>query len=70
MFFEQIEKFQCLKSSTAQGLSHGTLKSHVARVQKRVLKLVNFDDEKSPKPDMSDLETNTPSFYYAWGSLL
>ena len=32
MFFEQIEKFQCLKSSTAQGLERGTLRRHVARV--------------------------------------
>ena len=24
-FFEQIEKFQCLKLSTAQGPAHGTL---------------------------------------------
>ena len=32
MFFEQIEKFQCLKLSTAQGPAHGTLRRHVARV--------------------------------------
>ena len=32
MFFEQIENFQCLKLSTAQGPAHGTLRSHVARV--------------------------------------
>ena len=31
-FFEQIEKFQCLKLSTAQGPSHGTLRRHMARV--------------------------------------
>ena len=30
--FEQIEKFQCLKSSTTQGLSHGIFRTHVARV--------------------------------------
>ena len=36
MFFEQIEKFQCLKLSTTQGIQHGTIKTHVARVQKRV----------------------------------
>ena len=29
---EQIEKFQCLKLSTAQGQAHGTLRRHVARV--------------------------------------
>ena len=29
---EQIEKFQCLKLSTAQGPAHGTLRRHVARV--------------------------------------
>ena len=28
----QIEKFQCLELSTAQGLSHGVLRSHVAHV--------------------------------------
>ena len=32
MFFEQIEKFQCLKLSTAQGPAHGTLRSNVACV--------------------------------------
>ena len=32
MFFKQIEKFQCLKLSTAQGPDHGTLRRHVARV--------------------------------------
>ena len=32
LFFEQIEKFQCLKVSTTQGLSTGTLSLHVARV--------------------------------------
>ena len=32
MFFEQIEKFQCLTLSTTQGLSTGTLRFHVARV--------------------------------------
>ena len=31
MFFEQIEKFQCLKVSTTQGLSYGTIRIHVAR---------------------------------------
>ena len=32
MLFEQIEKFQCLKLSTAQGPAHESLRSHVARV--------------------------------------
>ena len=32
MFFKQIEKFQCLKLSTAQGPAHGALRRHVARV--------------------------------------
>ena len=31
-FCEQIEKFQCLSSSTAQGLSRDTWHTHVARV--------------------------------------
>ena len=30
MFFEQIEKFQCLTLSTTQGLSTGTLRLHMA----------------------------------------
>ena len=29
MFLEQIEKFQCLKSSTTQGLSRGIFRTHV-----------------------------------------
>ena len=32
LFLEQIEKFQCLKVSTTQGLSTGTLSLHVTRV--------------------------------------
>ena len=32
MSFKQIEKFQCLKSSTAQGLSTGIIRIHVSRV--------------------------------------
>ena len=32
MSFEQIEKFQCLTSSTTQGLSTGILRIHVTRV--------------------------------------
>ena len=30
LFFEQIEKFQCLKVSTTQGLAPGTLRLHLA----------------------------------------
>ena len=43
MFFEQIEKFQCLTLSTTQGLSTGTLRFHVSRAHKRVTKLLNFE---------------------------
>ena len=32
MFLDQIEKFQCLKSSTAQGQQYGTLRGHMTRV--------------------------------------
>ena len=32
LLIDQIEKFQCLELSTAQGLSHGVLRSHVAHV--------------------------------------
>ena len=32
MFFEQIEKFECLKPSTTQGLSCGTIRTYVACV--------------------------------------
>ena len=42
MSFEQIEKFQCLKSSTTQGLSHGTIRTPVAHVQKCVSKFVKL----------------------------
>ena len=66
-FFEQIEKFQCLKLSTAQGPAHGTLRSHVSRVtchvsrgHKRVLKLVNFLVQNLQKPYMIDLGTHSP----------
>ena len=31
-FFEQIEKFWCLKLSTALGPAHGTLRRQLARV--------------------------------------
>ena len=32
MSFEQIEKCQCLKLSTTQGLQHGNIRIYVARV--------------------------------------
>ena len=32
LIVDQIEKFQCLELSTAQGLSTGVLRSHVAHV--------------------------------------
>ena len=32
LLVDQIEKFQCLELSTAQGLSTGVLRSHVAHV--------------------------------------
>ena len=32
LLIDQIEKFQCLELSTAQGLSPGVLRSHVAHV--------------------------------------
>ena len=51
MFFEQIEKFQCLKFSTtkAQLMVPSEETWYVSRGQKRVLKLVNFFSEKSQK---------------------
>ena len=41
-FYEQIEKFQCLSSSTPQGLSRDIFRTHVDTCQKRVLKFMNF----------------------------
>ena len=51
MFFEQIEKFQCLKLSTAQGPQHGTLRGHVARVTcpQTCLEVSQLFCPKSPK---------------------
>ena len=51
MFFEQIEKFQCLKLSTAQGPAHGTLRSNVARVTwpQTCLEVSQIFCQKSPK---------------------
>ncbi len=64
MFFEQIEKFQCLKLSTAHLLKAQLMKSseatwHVARGHKRVLKLVNFLVQYLQKPYMIDLGTQS-----------
>ena len=49
--FEQIEKFQCLSLSTPQGLSHGTFRTHVARVTcpETCLKVFQLLGQKSPK---------------------
>ena len=51
MFFEKIEKFQCLTLSTAQGPAHGTLRGHVTRVtcQQTCLKVSQLFGPKSPK---------------------
>ena len=51
MFFEQTEKLQCLKLSTAQGQAHGTLRSHVARVTwpQTCCEVSQFFCPKSPK---------------------
>ena len=51
MFFEQIEKFQCLKLSTAQGPAHGTLRRQVARVTcpETCLKVFQLLGQKSPE---------------------
>ena len=54
MFFEQIEKFQCLKLSTTQGLSNGIFRTKLACVQKRVSKFVNFKVHKVQKPTLID----------------
>ena len=51
MFFEQIEKFQCLKSSTAQAPQLGTLIGHMAHVTcpQTCLKVSQLFVPKSPK---------------------
>ena len=51
MFFEQIEKFQCLKLSNTQGPDHGTLRRHVARVTRpqTCLEVSQLFCPKSPK---------------------
>ena len=61
MLFEQIEKFQCLKLSTALQLmvpSEDTW--HVSRGHKRVVKLVNLFVQNLQKPYMIDLVTHSP----------
>ena len=51
MFFEQIEKYQCLKLSTTQSPDHGTLRRHVARGTwpKTCLEVSQLFGPKSPK---------------------
>ena len=57
MFFKQIERFQCLKLSTAQDTWH------VSRVQKRVSKISNFWVKNLQKMDLSDLTDNEVFLY-------
>ena len=59
MFFKQIKKFHCLKSPSAQGPQHGTLRRHMAHVPKRVLKFLNFIVQNLQKPYMIDLLTHS-----------
>ncbi len=63
MFFEQIEKFQCLKLSTTQGPAHGTLRRRVT-CPETCLKVFQLLGKKSPKDDLSDL-TDNEVFLYA-----
>ena len=65
MFFEQIEKFQCLKLSTTQGPAHGTLSRHVARVTcpETCLKVFQLLGQKSPKDGLI-------WFDWQWGLLI
>ena len=51
MFFQQIEKFQCLKSSITQGLSHGIFRTHLTRVTcpETCLIVCQLQGPKSPK---------------------
>ena len=63
LFFEQIEKFQCLKVSTTQGLAPGTpqiTRGHVSRAWKRASKLLNFEGLYLKKPDLFDLADTSP----------
>ena len=63
MFFEQIEKFQCLSSSTTQGLSTGILRIHVTRVTCPQTCPKNgqlFLVQNPPKTTMIDFNDNTP----------
>ena len=57
MLSKQIEKFQCLKSSTTQNQEDTW---HMSCVRKRVLKLVNLFVENLQKPYMIDLGTHGP----------
>ena len=63
MSFEQIVKFQCLKLSNTQGLSHGIFRTNVARVQKRVSKFANFKVQKVQKPELYGLTVNRVFLY-------
>ena len=58
MFFEQIKKFQCLKSSTRSRPSEDMWQ--VSHGHKRVLKLGNFSVQNLQKPHMIDLGTQSP----------
>ena len=62
MIFEQIEKFQCLKLSTAQGLSHDTLSYHVTRATcpETCLEVSELYQCLSPKPELFDLPDTFP----------
>ena len=66
MFFEQIEKFQCLKLSTAQGLSHGTLRRHVTRATcpETCLKGSELKScKRTQKPTRIELDEHRPLKY-------
>ena len=63
LFFEQIEKFQCLTSSSTQGLSTGILRIHVTHVTcpqtcPKVGQL--FLVQNTPKTAMIDFNDKTP----------
>ena len=66
MFFKQIEKFQCLKLSTAQGPDHGTLRIHVSRVQKHVSKQSFLTFNFSLFPSLNSDPTQTSLFEPFW----
>ena len=63
MFFEQIEKFQCLKLSTTQGLSYGIIRIHVTRVTcpQTCPKVSQLLWSKKPqKPTVNDYKEHSP----------